>query len=137
MPQSVERILSSLQTPTRAGRLSIGKRQLCLAAATIAVLLISGFLAARLPERTVTVVPGITGLIDRLEKSGFVVRERCQTDRRVIYVALTEKGHKTLADLDQPLQDLHKKLLGHLTKDELKELSRLLEKARTPWSEDD
>lgn len=62
MPQSVERILSSLQTPTRAGRLSIGKRQLCLAAATIAVLLISGFLAARLPERTVTVVPGFSAI---------------------------------------------------------------------------
>ena len=86
-------------------------------------------------NRTVTVVPGITGLIDRLEKSGFVVRERCQKDRRVIYVALTEKGQKTLVDIDQPLQELHKKLLGHLTKDELKELSRLLEKARAPFSE--
>ena len=85
-------------------------------------------------SRTVTVVPGITGLIDRLEKSGFVVRERCAKDRRVIYVALTEKGQKTLADLDQPLQELHKNLLGHLTKDELKELIRLLEKAREPFS---
>jgi len=53
----------------------------------------------------------------------------------VIYVALTETGHKTLADLDQPLQDLHKKLLGHLTKDELRKLIRLLEKARAPWYE--
>ena len=85
-------------------------------------------------NRTITVVPGITGLIDRLEKSGFVVRERCQKDRRVIYVALTEKGRKTLAELDEPLQELHKKLLGHLTKTELKELIRLLEKARGPLS---
>ena len=58
-------------------------------------------------SRTVTVVPGITGLIDRLEKSGFVVRERCAKDRRVIYVDLTEKGKKTLAELDEPLQELH------------------------------
>ena len=28
-------------------------------------------------SRTITVVPGITGLIDRLEKAGFVIRERC------------------------------------------------------------
>ena len=88
-------------------------------------------------NRTVTIVPGITGLIDRLEKSGFVVRERCQSDRRVIYVALTEKGQETLAELDQPLQQLHKKLLGHFTKDELKELIRLLEKARAPLSNDE
>lgn len=85
-------------------------------------------------SRTVTVVPGITGLIDRLEKSGFVVRERCAKDRRVIYVDLTEKGKKTLAELDEPLQELHQKLIGHLSKAELKELIRLLEKAREPFS---
>src|ERR1041384_2798014 len=39
-------------------------------------------------SRTVTVVPGITGLIDRLEQAGFVNRLRCDKDRRVIYVAL-------------------------------------------------
>src|SRR5512135_491877 len=40
-------------------------------------------------ERTVTVVPGITGLVDRLEAAGLVRRQRCPEDRRVIYVALT------------------------------------------------
>src|ERR1041384_5206022 len=39
-------------------------------------------------SRTITVVPGITGLIDRLEHAGFVNRLRCEKDRRVIYVAL-------------------------------------------------
>src|SRR3954466_4613088 len=34
----------------------------------------------------ITVVPGITGLIDRLESSGLVERKRCDQDRRVIYV---------------------------------------------------
>jgi DNA-binding MarR family transcriptional regulator len=82
--------------------------------------------------RTITVVPGITGLIDRLEKSGFVDRERCLSDRRVIYVALSEKGRKTLAALDAPLDQLHETLIGHLSQTELKELIRLLEKAREP-----
>src|SRR5277367_4846059 len=31
-------------------------------------------------SRTVTVVPGITGLVDRLEQAGFVERKRCQKD---------------------------------------------------------
>ena len=83
-------------------------------------------------DRMVTVVPGITGLIDRLEKAGFVGRRRCANDRRVIYVALTLKGQKALAAIDMPLQDLHRKLIGHLSKTELKELVRLLEKARGP-----
>jgi DNA-binding MarR family transcriptional regulator len=85
-------------------------------------------------DRTVTVVPGITGLIDRLERSGFVVRQRCAKDRRMIYVALTAKGNKTLAALDKPVQELHRRLIGHLSKTELKELTRLLEKARAPLS---
>jgi DNA-binding MarR family transcriptional regulator len=81
-------------------------------------------------SRTVTVVPGITGLIDRLEEAEFVERQRCEKDRRVIFVALSAKGLKTLAAIDQPLLDLHKKLLGKLSQAELKELSRLLEKIR-------
>lgn len=81
-------------------------------------------------NRTITVVPGITGLIDRLEKEGFVARERCAKDRRVIYVALTDKGRSTLSALDEPLEELHEKLIGHLSKAELEELVRLLEKAR-------
>lgn len=82
--------------------------------------------------RTVTVVPGITGLIDRLEQAALVRRQRCEKDRRVIYVAITEKGAKVLGELDGPLERLHKDLLGHLSKAELRELSRLLEKVRKP-----
>jgi DNA-binding MarR family transcriptional regulator len=83
-------------------------------------------------SRTITVVPGITGLIDRLERAGFVHRLRCEKDRRVIYVALTDQGTKTLADLDEPLVALHRKLMGHLSQGEFKELIRLLEKVREP-----
>src|SRR5206468_11486534 len=86
-------------------------------------------------SRTVAVVPGITGLIDRLEQAGFVNRLRCEKDRRVIYVALTDHGNKTLAALDEPLVALHRKLLGHLSQAELKELIRLLETVRQPLTD--
>jgi DNA-binding MarR family transcriptional regulator len=81
-------------------------------------------------NRTVTAVPGITGLIDRLEKAGLVERKRCEKDRRVIYAALTEEGAKAAAKLDRPLWDLQRKLLAHLSPAEIKELIRLLEKTR-------
>jgi DNA-binding MarR family transcriptional regulator len=87
-------------------------------------------------SRTIAVVPGITGLIDRLERAGFVQRLRCEQDRRVIFVALTDQGIKTLANLDEPLASLHRKLMGHLSPTELKDLIRLLEKLRgTGWDE--
>ena len=88
-------------------------------------------------SRTITVVPGITGLIDRLEQAGFVNRLRCEQDRRVIYVALTDHATTTLADLDAPLLALHRKLLGHLSQAELKELIRLLERVRESLCESD
>lgn len=81
-------------------------------------------------ERTITVVPGITGLIDRLEEAGLVERRRCPSDRRVIHVAIMPAGRKLLARLDEPLVTLHRQVLGHLSASELKQLIRLLEKAR-------
>src|SRR6266403_913168 len=64
-------------------------------------------------SRTITIVPGITGLIDRLEQAGFVNRVRCERDRRVIYVALADLGTTILTSLDEPLAALHRKLMGH------------------------
>src|SRR5579864_4168871 len=58
-------------------------------------------------SRTITVVPGITGLIDRLEQAGFVSRVRCEKDRRVIFVGLSDRGTKALKALDEPLDQLH------------------------------
>ena len=80
--------------------------------------------------RMVTAVPGITGLIDRLEDAGWVSRVRCKDDRRVIFVDLTDKARTLLARLDEPVLALHKELLGHLSRDEIAQLTRLLEKAR-------
>jgi DNA-binding MarR family transcriptional regulator len=86
-------------------------------------------------SRTIAVVPGITGLIDRLEQAGFVRRVRCEKDRRVIFVALTDQGTKSLAALDEPLLALHRKLLRRLSPGELKELIRVLEKVRESLAE--
>ncbi len=80
--------------------------------------------------RMVQVVPAITGLIDRLEKQELVTRKRCNKDRRVVYVEITEKALDILSQMDEPLAKLHRELIGHLSRQELKELSRLLEKAR-------
>lgn len=86
--------------------------------------------SSEIAERLLQVVPAITGLIDRLEKQGLVSRQRCTKDRRVIYVDVTEKALSIIEQVDAPLANLHHELIGHLSREELKELSRLLEKAR-------
>lgn len=82
-------------------------------------------------DRMIRVVPAITGLIDRLEKQELVTRRRCEEDRRIVFVEITTKGVKLLAKIDAPLMEFHKTLLGHLSRKELKELSRLTQLART------
>lgn len=80
--------------------------------------------------RTIQVVPAMTGLLDRLEGQALVVRERCPNDRRVIFIRLTEQGKALVEKIDEPVKSMHRRLLGHLNKSDLAQLSALLEKAR-------
>jgi DNA-binding MarR family transcriptional regulator len=84
--------------------------------------------------RMIQVVPAITGLLDRLAQAGMVRRERSKSDRRVVHIEITANALNLLAQMDEPVLRLHKALLGHLNRRELKELCRLLEKARQPLS---
>lgn len=86
-------------------------------------------------QRMIQVVPAITGLIDRLEKQGYVARRRCEEDRRVVYVEISPAAVKLLRQIDGPLSKLHRQLIGHLSKKELRQLSQLLEKARQSVAE--
>ncbi len=46
----------------------------------------------------------VSGVVDRLEKKGYVVRDRGQKDRRVVTVALTPKGKKLVKKAPNPIQ---------------------------------
>ena len=90
----------------------------------------SGLPSSEVGARMITRVPDVTRLVDRLEAAGLVERCRIAQDRRVVQVKITAKGLAALAELDEPLVALNKKLLAHMTRKELDDLIRLLEKAR-------
>ena len=46
----------------------------------------------------------VSGVVDRLEKKGYVVRDRGQKDRRVVNVALTPKGKRLAKKAPNPIQ---------------------------------
>ena len=81
-------------------------------------------------EHLVAQVPDVTRLVDGLEKNGLAERCRCEKDRRVVFVQITKKGLDLLSKLDGPTLELHRALLGHMSRAELAELSRLLVMAR-------
>lgn len=90
----------------------------------------AGLPCQEIAEHMVTRVPDITRLIDRLEEARLARRERSREDRRVVCITITPAGVKLLERLDDPVRQLHRRLLGHLGKAELKELNALLVKAR-------
>ena len=51
-------------------------------------------------------------------------------DRRVITVRITAAGSLILEQLEQPIQELHQNLLGHVKKKKLEALTELLDVAR-------
>jgi len=85
--------------------------------------------------RMVTREPDVTRLLDRLEKDGLVDRVRSDTDRRVVLISITAAARKLLAELDEPMRQIHRDSLGHLTRAEIREMNRLLVKARQPLLE--
>lgn len=81
-------------------------------------------------EHLVVPVPDVTRLIDRLERSGHAERVRSADDRRKVYVRITRKGLDLVNSLDAPARGLLRDRLGHLSQDELRTLSGLLERLR-------
>jgi DNA-binding MarR family transcriptional regulator len=75
-------------------------------------------------------VPDVTRLLDRLEDAGLIARERQTTDRRQVLTVITEKGLSLLAELDEPVAAMHKRALGHMSAEQLQQLTELLAIAR-------
>jgi DNA-binding MarR family transcriptional regulator len=69
-----------------------------------------------------------------LEKRDLISRCRETKDRRMVMARITPEGLKLLARLDDPVQNGHRKQLGHLGRERLKTLSELLQAARTTVS---
>jgi DNA-binding MarR family transcriptional regulator len=89
-----------------------------------------GLACREVGDRMITRDPDITRLLDRLEKRRLISRNRDEKDRRVVYTRITEDGLDLLASLDQPVRELHRKLLGHLGPEGLRALAELMEACR-------
>ena len=82
---------------------------------------------SEIAERMIARDPDITRLVDRLTRRGLVARLRSRQDRRVVEVAITDKGRELLRTLDPHVSRMPKAMLGHLGAARLKQLGQLLE----------
>ena len=77
--------------------------------------------------RTLSVTVGtLTIAMNSLVKKGYVIRQRGQTDRRVVYISLSEKGKAAYQHHARFHQEMIQSIVEQLTEDELAALTKAL-----------
>lgn len=90
-----------------------------------------GLPCGEIASRMITRDPDVTRLLDRMKKRGLISRSRESRDRRLVLARITPEGLKLVNLLDEPVQKIHRKQLGHMGKDRLQALAELLTAARS------
>ncbi|PQO42588.1 MarR family transcriptional regulator [Blastopirellula marina] len=85
-----------------------------------------------LGSRLISRAPDMTRLLDKLEQRGLLQRERRPENRRVVEVTITDEGRQLLEELAPKVEACHRKQLGHLSPEALRQLASLLKEARDP-----
>jgi DNA-binding MarR family transcriptional regulator len=83
-------------------------------------------------SRMIEKSPNTTRLADKLLDSKLLERKRSSTDRRVVYVKITDKGLKLLKNIDSDeTMTAQDSMAKNITKKEAKKLSAIIDKLRT------
>jgi DNA-binding MarR family transcriptional regulator len=91
-----------------------------------------GVTCSQATERMLTPDPDITRLLDRMETSGLIRRDRSKEDRRVVITRITERGLELANRIDEPLHQLLQQSVARAGRQRLKELIDTLEVLREP-----
>jgi homoprotocatechuate degradation regulator HpaR len=70
----------------------------------------------KVAEEACILAPSLSGVLDRMERDGLVVRYRISTDQRKVFVGLTTKSKKIVADLSKSIEGQYsalEELVGH------------------------
>jgi MarR family transcriptional regulator, organic hydroperoxide resistance regulator len=81
-------------------------------------------------ERMVEQTPGVTRLIDRLERKDLVERTPCAKDRRRVFCRITNKGLGVLDELEEAVDRWNVRALAALPAPELDTLISMLDRVR-------
>lgn len=68
----------------------------------------------------------VTGIVDRMERDGLVVRVRSQEDRRVVHIRLSERGRRLARSIAVEPMEIFEEALSSLPERDARELVRIL-----------
>ena len=83
--------------------------------------------AGALAQETGMTTGAITGVIDRLERAGFVKRTRPESDRRKVLISTTAKFTKKVLPLYEPMQRRQSAVVGRCSTAQLKQVAAFME----------
>lgn len=69
----------------------------------------------------------ITGVIDRMESKGLVIRTPDPDDRRTLKVIITDKGLELREQIEKVIEEVNEYILEIFTRDEQEQLKKFLE----------
>jgi DNA-binding MarR family transcriptional regulator len=90
----------------------------------------AGLPTLEIADRMIERAPGVTRLLDRLERKGLVRRERCAEDRRQVLCTITGAGLDVLSPLDAPVLEAGRRFMSPLGPRELALFLRFLDRLR-------
>ncbi|WP_196893425.1 MarR family winged helix-turn-helix transcriptional regulator [Aureivirga marina] len=74
--------------------------------------------------------PNTTRLSDKLLEKELIERRRSDSDRRIVYLKITEKGMNLLTEIDEADNQEHLNIIEKITEEEAKMFSDVLDKLR-------
>lgn len=95
-----------------------------------------GLTASELASRFGVSASAMTGMVDRLVRSGLAERQRSQEDRRVVWVRPTEAGEQALAEAQARRRERFRQAFRRLGEEKLAALVSAMEGAAAALGED-
>ena len=83
-------------------------------------------------ERLISQEPDITRLLDRMERNGWIKRERDQKDRRLVLSSITAEGREQVKKIESIVDHCVEQMLEHMKAPDLQQMIARLEQARQP-----
>ena len=93
-----------------------------------------GLCRNEISERMVTATPDMSRLLDRMEKAGWVTRERAEGDRRQVSTYITKSGMELLERLETPTRDFVTRFFAGASVSDLKTVLKVNDQIRTKLS---
>jgi DNA-binding MarR family transcriptional regulator len=93
-----------------------------------------GLCRNEISERMVTATPDMSRLLDRMEKAGWVTRERAADDRRQVSTYITKSGMELLERLEPRTRDFVTRLFAGAAVSDLKTVLKVNDRIRKKLS---